>query len=183
VTKGEIACTALLDAIYEDAFDICEQIIESLREAGIAPSLSDLVCRNAFAIDWFVSRLAFLQVSSDRIRDSELRDQFRREVGVRLEGVSKLIYDARACFDEHCMLASMFLAGDRDSSGLLPGPGPFLATRYSRHVENIKRDGLSSWAGICVPDEESLAISILGDRMCWALNGTLNDVLTSIMNV
>ena len=183
VPTGETVCKGLIAAIYENAFEIADQIVQNLRDQQIEPSMGDPACRGAFALDWFVARLAYLHVSSSGIRDSGLKELFRNEVEATIEEVSKTVHDAKPDFDQYCMLAIGYLDGLRDSLGHRPGPGPFLSTRYSKHVRAIRGGRYTNREDLNEMDSELIAISLLGDKICWTLNGTLDEVLSSALGM
>jgi hypothetical protein len=179
----EVACRGLIGAIYKDAFEIASQIICELRDKGVEPSLDDPACRDVFALDWFIARLAYLYVLAGDIRDGSLKEQFRREIETSIEDVSEVVYDAKPEFAQYRMLAMNYLEGVRDSFGLLPGPGPFLSSRYELHVEHIRTGGHSDQENLQTTETESILISLLGDGVCWTLNGTLDEVLSSMVQM
>lgn len=169
----ELACKGLVGAIYKDATDVAQLISEDLTGKGIVSTLMHFSCRNAFCAEWFFARLVWLQSEARTIQDVELRATLLDEIDTGLDEIAALIPDLSELRSSYYMMAIMHSEDQRDSFGLPYGPGPFLSERYERHVREILDEA--------VPTEESNAIALLGDHVCWRLQTRLEEALGSIL--
>jgi hypothetical protein len=174
------ACAGLIAAIYEDAVQIPAVIVQEITARGISCSLNTEVCRQVFSAEWFFARAVWLEVKAPGISDPELQQTFRAEIDSAVAQVLQFVPDLVDLGEPYFTMATMFEEGRRDPSGLRYGPGPFIVERYRKHVAAIRRE--FNLERLTIPDEEALAIMLLGDSVCWQLNGELEGTLTEMLN-
>lgn len=178
----ELACRALIAAEWNEAFDVGETIARKLRGEGNRSSLEHELCLKAFVVEWFFARIMWLQSQAIDIRDVELENVFMAEIDSKTAELLQLVPDLADVRENYLAMAMMRQKGERDSFGLLFGPGPTIALRYSTHVRAM---GVHDSASQPLPEAgaseaEVTLIGVLGDRLCWSQEWDLNAVLHSM---
>lgn len=126
-----------------------------------------------------MARAVWLQLKAQDIKDSKLRQIFLAELDSAAAEMQQHVPDFTKIRPIYFTMAVMFEEGQRDPSGLPYGPGCFILERYLKHVESIARP--FKITQLKLSDQEKLAIMLLGDSVCWSMNGELGAVLQEML--
>jgi hypothetical protein len=163
-----IICKAFISQ-FVDGEEMWTDISMNLQANGITASFSKKDCLELLLIEWTIARFAWLYRQSEKITNSITKGIMLKEIKNQFDEVFQE-NEFKRLFANYYLLSDSYDKNELDSLGLRMGPGPLILQRY---LVKIKHDFLSS--------EEEMTIMIEGDRSCWYLEKSLNEVLESIL--